>query len=598
MTGKQFKMIGITLVAAGLSLYLLFPALQGRAAPAPLPSCGHNSISRAPATVSGPPDIARSQDAAGTNTAVVWSEGNSATSPIGSIRLAFSNNATTSRYWGRITVDSSLNNQNPSVVFDPADPNTVHVAYQKATPGAGGNSGIHYARCQLAGGDCDIRAKMLTQGSITLNDANPQIAVIYDGASLVVPAVVFQRSSASGSGSLNLYYTYVQASGAGTVFPATRVTSNPGTWREQNPSAVFSGNRVHVAFVVDTNQDDVQDAVRYLNLAWTVPGGTLNASAQAIFNPNGSYAADPDFPTISALGNTLVLVWEVRTVGQTDINNVVYNRSDNNGAQWFDQTVGPSVFYRYLPSTRTSLEGPAVSGEDDRNSTSSQAEFTKRLRPDVMLYNSGGLNIHVAWHESTGDRLDIMYSYFVDGGQWSGTPVLVNTTPPQQVTNVTWLYGDSVTYVSGGVNYYDNARPRLLYGPPGKRLQLVYLSQTNLAWDVMYNGWQRADAGNGEFILTYDDADCDAVPDTIERVAPPECGDPNTGGWIDTDEHGGGDHYNCNHNYDRLPDLLDTNADGDYMDDYVEWISNPDPNSNHWRVYDEFNGAFMPLILK
>ena len=247
-----------------------------------------------------------------------------------------------------------------------------------------------------------------------------------------------------------------------------------------------------------------------------------------------------------------------------------------------------------MPSTRPSLEGPGVSGEDSRASTDSGPEFIRRLRPDVVL-SSGGANIHVAWHEDTGNRRDIMYSYF-DGSQWSGTSVLVNTTPPDQVTNVTWLYGDSVTHVSGGgTNYYDNTRPRLLYGLPGKRLQLVYLSETPLAWDVLYNGWQRADAGNSEFILTYDDADCDAIPDSVERVAPPEC---DTGDWIDTDEHAGGDHYNCNHNYDRLPDLLDTNADGDFLDDYQEWISNPDPNTNHWRVYDQFNGAFLPLIMK
>lgn len=586
MTRKQFGSFLITALVLGICLYLLsFPALPGQAAPEQLPSCGHNSISASPSTVSGPPDLARSRDAAATNTAVVWAEGN--INPIGTIELAYSSQAKTDRRWRRFTVDSGVNNQNPTVVFDPANINVVHVAYQKVTPNTGGNSGIFYARCQLSSSSCDIRGKQLVLGTTRFNHANPQI-VVHSGVSGRPVVVVYQRSDAQPPTSLMLFYSYMTNSGAGAVFQSTAVTNNAGTFREQNPAVVYNNNKIHVAYSADTNKDGQQDEIRYINLTWN-PGGALGKSFETAFFPNSTYATSPDFPSIDASGNTLMLVWELKRRNFADTFNLVYNRSNDNGGTWFNTLPAPNTTsYRYLPSNNKAETGP-VNNKDNRSSTDSanDPEFIKRLRPDVMISSSSPLTVHVVWHEDVEFRHDVMYTYF-NGTTWQGTPILYNEPVPN-VTNVTRVYGDSLAFVNDD-NQYPNVRPKVLYGPPGTRVQVVYLSVTTFnAWDVMYNGWQLGPTK---------DVDCDSIPDTVERVAPPTCPKGAYISVINSSGTGSPNHYNCNNDFDRLPDMLDTNSDGDYLDDYDDYNNDPDPKKPKWRVFDQFKGALLPTIIK
>ncbi len=572
-----------TLAAAAL-VALAGPAvlpLTGRAAPAALPNCGHGNVSKSPTTLSGPPDIA--QSANGDYTALVWSEGVSTSSAVGTIQLAYSRASTTNRSWTKVTVDGDTTSERPVIAFDPTNSTSVTVAYIKKVGGAATNS-IVYKQCTL-GGVCSTLRTVRSPLNANYNLSRPQIAV--DGAGN--PLLVYQEVNNASPQKVFVRFAYINKA-SGTAWQEGRLTTAPDIEKETNPSIAFTGGKLHVAYAINNDLDPAQELIRYWRGTVAAQAVTADGGFPLSFSPNLTFVSDPDYPTIAAAGTSVYLVWEVKNNAQAERFHLVYNQSTNGGSAWF--TGGTQ--YKYIPSNinSTAVGGPAT--EDFRQSIGG-GELTLRLQPEVTL-DADGL-LHLAWHEqANGSRRDILYSKLV-GGNWVGTPILKDD-PAGTQSNVTGIYGDSDQLFLG--TNRDNVQASLFFGRPGDRLQVVYVSQTSASWDVFYNGWQLGDGGESDPLLRFQDMDCDTIPDTEEVGTPPVC---VAGAFIFGDgaaPFSPDDHYNCDDDGDFVrypdfvPDFLDTDADGDLQADDKERLESP----NKWREYNEPPMTMLPLILK
>jgi hypothetical protein len=318
--------------------------------------------------------------------------------------------------------------------------------------------------------------------------------------------------------------------------------------------------------------------------------------------------ASPKFPAIAAVqsGGTqaLALVWQFTDNTDPTKFLLAYNLSNDNGVTWTPRNNTPTgPYYRFIPSDNLASAGPA---NVDKRSSPGGDEFTQNLRPDVTQHFDGTKVVtHVAWHEFTGDRRDIVYSFY-DGTQW-GSPFFGGPdADPLTVRNMTEVYGA----VEPGSNL-DKARVKIVFGEPGNRLQAAYVSRTSLApgglfFDVFYNGWQLGNAGDATVDFTFQDADCDTLSDAIELTPVPSC----SGGVLSSING-----YDCD--ADQIPDFLDRNSDNDLSGDYEEKNAgtratptpggpptatpNPSvpPTPPCWRDPGASCGAFvLPIILK
>lgn len=590
-------MLTAVVITGTIFYYLLFPVLTGSAAPTVLPNCGQNAVTGS--QNSGPPDMARSRDAAQTNTAIVWAEG---LNGVGQLKLVYSSKSASDRKWTGLIIDNTLvdggaNNQNPSVAFDPNDINTVHVAYQKKTAGLS-NGGIMYAKCSLTGG-CTLK-RVFSSGSATFNRTNPQIAVNAVGD----PVIVYQNVDTSVLPNRSqLRYGFIENKGAGTIHqgidPAI-LPNNEASQRERNPTVAYNNNKVHVALTL-ANSSEVAQAIQYftLNAAGNLSGASLTGADFKQFNA-GPGVGEPDFPALAALeqANSVALVWQVKN--NSSGFNLPYNISNNNGVSW---VYDGSFVYRFIPSNRASNIGPA-STDARPNSIATNDIFKGNLHPDVALHWNGSTAVtHVAWHEEkpgsnppATQGVDVMYSYFVnsqnpDTTTWSGTPVLSGTTSAITMTSVTEVYNREGVPDEFPGKYDHSALPKILFGEPGDRLQVIALSirgsGLNLIRQLTYNGWQLNSSGlSGAPGSDARDSDCDTHTDSEELNPLPACGVPLESEFNSRNE------YDCES--DGVPDFLDTNVENDFLQDDIS----PDNALPNWRSFDENNGIYLPIIKK
>lgn len=579
------------MMAGTVAVLFLTPLLTGLAAPAALPICGNSRIKPGTTSYTGPPDIAKSADE--TYTAVVWAEG---VNGIGPVNLAYSDIPTTTRIWN-ITPVASGDNREPAIAFAPSGNTTVHIAYRQEESGTN-LTGIRYIRCTL-GGVCGSERTIAT-GTTSDNYTSPKIVVNAAGD----PVIVYQKNTA---GTSRIYYAYIESGGSGTIWAGFLLVTGSND-NETNPTVAYSkvgsAERVHVAYVADGPvPDGTTDQIKYTQLIVddSLSGGALTSGYNATFpKDNGD---EPQFPAIDAINGTVVLVWDVKQASKFHL---AYNMSHDNGDNWELRESGDTYNYYYLPSGSSSALG-APPSSDDRPSQSIPpgSQFNGRLQPDVTLHMSGSITItHVAWHEETSSRRDVMYSFF-DGSQWRGTPILSGVTAISY-TNVTTVYGESAadpaTEKRGNL---DNVRPRLVFnrlaGQNRHRLQMVYMSQKKegdqTMWYLRYDGWELGSNFINP-IRSERDSDCDNRSDEQELTWPPGfdtshtiCKDDPTVGDLIIDSTGEGDpdHFNCNSTVDVVPDFLDTNADGDFQNDDVD---------SGWREYSTTGGVFLPIILK
>lgn len=577
------KILVIILAAGIMAVLSLSTNLLSRAAPALLPSCGNGSVSEAPELNSGPPDIAQSQDAAKTYTAIVWSgDVTGSDNDVGRIHLAYSDVATTTRQWTRFVVDSQTSNQNPTLVFDPDDNSLVHITYRK-------NRSIYYKRCDILTGNCPI-TKDVT-GSRTAPDPNlthdsPQIEIMGDTV-----VIIYQESSATfGNEYQSIRYAYFDPT-AGTSPNEAKLTTAANSLTEQNPAVAYSNNRLHIAYATDSTDPGIAMRIRYINLAINELGN--------------SFAADKDFglvsgeeeailPTVDALNDFVVLAWEVYELASQGVpentHRLAYNFSTDNGDTW--TTDGTLEKYKYLFPHTASKNDAA-----DWYYANSNPELGKWLHAHVAVEAD---NIfHLVWqaHANSGaDRSDIMHSRFAINS-WQGYAPLA-FTGAVTYTNVTTIYGQSEQFLNPDITFdLHKVQPAVVYGPPGERVQIAYLSRTvEDGWDVYYTGWQQGDDGASDPSLQNPDSDCDSIPDTEEQATAPACTHPNSTPGPPPDCDG-----------DGIPDFMDDNTDNDLEDDFEETHRTPtaSPPANasptatphNWREPGIFEN-YLPTIMK
>jgi hypothetical protein len=574
MIKKLSKVLPLAVVASLVAFQLLSPALSGWAAPPALPVCGHNVVTGS--VDSGPPDMATSADE--DYTAVVWAEDGSEGTPhagYGAIKLAYSRAMTTTRHWTVLDVDTGTNNREPSIVFDPVSSNVVHIAYQQGI--YAGSSVIYYAKCTL-GGSCNTERASTGATPNTLR-TNAKIATNASGE----PVIVYQESQSAGSPRSWMSYAFKPS---GESFKS--VPNQLGdVAAELNPTVAAAGDVVHIAYAQDNddNPDNgVSNKIKYLQLdASDMSGGTLPATSvpARVFEPNTTHVKTPNYPAIDVKGSTVALVWQFTNVGSSTQFNLAYNTSADNGATWYEPHAG-NQDYRYIPSNEPSTI--ATLGSTDTRSNASGSVFMSDLHPDVTLHVS---DIHIAWHEQVTEdsqtRTEVMHSYF-DGALWQATSVYSSSLAQANVvsmTHVTFLYKYDVAAFDN-----DNVgRPKIFYGSPGNRLQVVYLAQnaSSSILKVRYNGWQSGDSSASDPTLKFLDADCDTYSNDTEYPVPrpPDppatcTGDFNGDGVLDCDG-------------DDLPDYLDINSDNDFQYDDVD--------GNRYEFSND-GGVFLPIILK
>jgi hypothetical protein len=574
------KILPLAIVVSLVAFQLLSPALSGWAAPPALPVCGHNVVTGS--IDSGPPDIATSDNE--DYTAVVWAEDGSEGTPhagYGMIKLAYSRAVTTTRTWTVVNVDTGTSNQKPSIVFDPISSNVVHIAYQQGI--LAGDSVIYYAKCTLGGSGCSTE-RASTGATANILRTNAQIAVNANGE----PVIVYQESQSGGTPRSWMNYTFKP--NGGSFKPVTGTNALGDNAAELNPTITAAGNVVHVAYAQDNDNDSgngVSNKIKYLQLdASNMSLATLPASLARVFEPNTTHVKTPNYPAIDAKDSTVHLVWQFTNAGSSTQFNLAYNTSDDNGATWYNPHAG-SEDYRYIPSNDPSTIA-SLDSSDTRSNTNAST-FMSNLHPDVTLHVSGSITMtHIAWHEEVdGDsetRTEVMHSYF-NGTLWQATAVYSSSLTQADVasmTNVSFLYKHE------DIAAFDNdnvGQPKILFGSPGNRLQVVYLSQNTSSsiLKVRYNGWQSGDPAAADSTLRVLDTDCDTYSNDVEY---PLSGPPKPATCTNGD-FTGDDVLDCEG--DDLPDYLDINSDNDFQNDDVD--------GNRYE-YSTDGAVFLPLILK
>jgi hypothetical protein len=565
---KILKLALATLTLVSVVILALMPVFTSYAAPAALPGCGDSPVSDASDNnSSGPPSAAQSAD--GYYTAVAWAQGTSKTDPVGSIMLAYSNILTDTQIgksWNRIIVDSvdSDSNRDPSIAFDPDDNNLIHVAYRK-------KGTIYYKRCDLnlASNQCNLEKQVTTEAA-NIIDLYPQIAIM-DGTTVNTVTIVYQRRDETGgtgnNGKNKVQYAFIGDSGSGSLDSGNDLTDNdPIFIHEKDPTVVFANGRLHLAYTRD-NKDSSPGAIQYGALTEETLGSTLNPITS--FSMNGS-DVEPNFPVISARDNIIALVWQVKAPG-AETYYLAYETSSNNGVNWNNAPLSNN-YYKYLFTGN----GSNNTGRGEWDTQPSDRLFVGGLKPNTFMSDFG---LHTVWQSSPEVHHDVMYSYLHS----PATNNLWQTNRPAAITPTMEISYTNLTAVYRGNASSKRVEPAVLFGEPGRRLQVFYILRKDLTgpWDIYYNGWQLSD--NDDDILNFEDTDCDGLPDPDENSTSISCPVIPEGnlfaGYPDCDEDG-------------IPNFMDEDADGDGINDY--WGDDPNP-------FDGGAGlpkVYLPIVIK
>ncbi len=599
---KSAKMVILLAIVAG---QVFVPLSLHAAVPAFLPDCGHN---RLPGSVnSGAPDI----DISGENyyTAATWAEGSDG---VGPVRLTYSNIFTSTHLWNSQAVPAALQASDfsdASIDFSPTVSNTISAAYKYTLNTSVG--GIAYMQCPLGGTCTQSSAKL---GTTTVNDQNPQIAAAPAGV------VIVYDNNVDGK----IRYIYMTGGVVGNA-----VVVDPGI-NGKHPAIVYNNNKMHIVYA------DAGGAINYfsINVASFPPPAA--SSPVALYSSKSGALARADYPSIAAVDNTLMAVWDFEYIGggaaQSDTTKFVLAQalSIDNGASWNTLAGANGGAARTIPThAAVSAFTDNVSDNDDIWSSkftgtdgSSNPNFS-RLRPDVSLHKAGStIYAHVVWQAEIGklgDPViftpgygnrsqaghDILYAYTsLSSITWKGVPLGDTSNPngragvaPKTTHGITDLtveyFDDEQQNGSGG---RDSALPQAVFignnttaGQASNRLQLVYRSQApDNSWDARYNGFE---LGPNNLIATPDqskqDTDCDSYMDPVEFAAPSPTDDctpaPLFGGANDYGE------WNCDQGADYVPDYLDTNSDNDFLSDFFD---------ANWRSFSTDGGVFLPVVIK
>lgn len=237
--------------------------------------------------------------------------------------------------------------------------------------------------------------------------------------------------------------------GGATFSIPVNLSNNAGF--SHTPSLSISGSNVVVAWV------DGRTAVNTeIFVARSTDGGVTFGSPINLSNNTGFSSS----PAVSAYGNNIVIAWEDRTPGNTDI---FYARSTDGGAT-FNSFVNLSNSSPPSGSPAISISGSTVlvSWSETQvlvvRSTDGGATFSPpiALTRDLPPFGSGdpsiaisGSNVVVAWNRLTpGDpNLEIMLTRSTDGGVTFAPAVNISNNSGSSVAQSVALSGEAILIV-------------------------------------------------------------------------------------------------------------------------------------------------------
>lgn len=339
----------------------------------------------------------------------------------------------------RVFVDNANSDTDQSLTPDIAsDPNTqtnMHVVWRNLA-GSGGSqtNKILYARCTSSPATCghdentvDQTTTPADQGD-TLND--PAVTA---NASNLAPAgvhVVWQHDDQS-AGTKKIWYSARDKNGNWTaefnVSGTTLAESHASRPAIAASRATNGTNYVHVVWVNDSDNDGLNDQVRYRR--GTVGGnGTVTAwdTAMSIGAPAGTVGtlhSHPDYPAVAALDDMVIILWDVYAGPESDLDSdnepvneqyyAVYSVSINRGGSFsspaFDVGDDSTNIGEYL--ARRSDDNPGSGTPPFLDST----VHANRLQIRAELAPTAGISgtLHIVWHQTTdagvSDHHDVWY---------------------------------------------------------------------------------------------------------------------------------------------------------------------------------------------
>lgn len=348
------------------------------------------------------------------------------------------------------------------IVFDPSQSTKLHMVWEHKS-GVAFNE-VQYALCDVAvEGDCGVsqinRSKVVD--AFASNGPNqPDIAVDEGGRRHVVWVTTNGRVE------------YRCSTNGGSWSPTTPILVRAALTATQ-PSIAYANGKVHVVWAEGPADFD---KIGYKNAAVSsgCPSGPASFVNPAIFNvANSAYTARN--PRVAAAGDTVYVVWNVRTNQSIGTNvytyHLVYNRSTDGGVSWERDPTGSPPEYLNITTGGTTFTGrPGYEGRPDYN-----YDYGEWLHPDVTLEVTGSNTIaHVVWQQSTvtwsgnpGEEIDqayydIFYSTHDGTGAWD--------TP----TNVT-------AGTQGGLEIY-SVMPSLAVDNQGQ-VHIAYMKEKGNGWN-------------------------------------------------------------------------------------------------------------------
>jgi hypothetical protein len=429
----------------------------------------------------------------------------------------------------RVFVDNANSETDQSLTPDIAsDPNTqtnMHVVWRNLT-GTGGSqtNRILYARCTTAPATCSNDEHTVDQ-TITPADQGDTLsepAVTVNASNLAPPGVhvVWQHDDQS-AGTKKIWYSARNNAGNWTVeFNVSGITAAES--HASRPAIAASRatngtNYVHVVWVNDSNNNGLNDQVRYRRGVLGGSDGTVTTwdTTIAIGLPAGT-SSHPDYPAIAALGDIVIILWDVYAGPESELDNVnepvnerfyaVYSISTNRGVSF-------SAPAKDVGDDSTNI-GEYLARRSDDNEGSGTPPFgdstvhANRLQIRAELVPSAGVTgtLHIVWHQTTeagvSDHHDVWYGArsFAAGDDCGGGPASCTW----DITNETSGYKaiDPFAYsASPDITVDSNSVPAKLYSVYMESNEEGGFDVDEVTYNVYYNGTEPitipSDGGSG-----------------------------------------------------------------------------------------------------
>jgi len=459
----------------------------------------------------GYPAIALSQN--GQNLGVVYAQTRDGGGAIqGPIYFRGGNGNPPATLSGRVLVDNSNSVDDQSlasaIAGDPQGSQTnMHIVWQNLfVINTNQINRILYTRCTTnpitCGNDDHVVEATIpvTDLGDTLND--PAVTANASPSAVAAVHVVWQHVDLS-LATRRIWYSARNSSGSWTakfnVSGANTRASRPAIAASR---ALNSTDYVHVVWVNDSDGDDLNEQVRYSRGTVGANGNVTSWTAPISIGPPAGTTSHPDYPAVAALGDTVIILWDVYAGPETNLDGpnepvdeqyfAVYSISTNNGSTF--STTARDI------GDDSIIDGEYDGHRSDNNTSSGSPPFgestehASRLQIQAELAPTAGISgtLHVVWHQTTddgaSDHHDVWYIArpFAAGDNCGGDTC--EWTTPFNETDNEKAKNDFAYSASPDIAIDANSNPAKLYALYMEGDQEAEFDVDNVIYNVYYQG--------------------------------------------------------------------------------------------------------------